>query len=121
MIGSLRRSCCATTPFAMLFWAGAFLLVYGAGRLLGSIWPAFQGYGDTLIMAALGAACFINFARNRTLHCALSGPLFVAAALITALVESGVWNLHIHALWGVVLVGVIVTFIIEWRTVRRST
>ena len=74
--GLLARSCC-TTPAAMSLWAAMFVLIYGAGLLLRSAWPAVQPFGDTVILVALGAACAINFGRNRTLHCGLTGPLFV--------------------------------------------
>ncbi len=115
---TLAQSCC-TTPSAIWYWAGMFLLLYGAGILLGIIWPAVRQFGDTLILAALGAACFLNFARNRTLHCALTGPVFLLAAGVAALVEVGIWSLDLLAVWGVVLAAVGLAFIIEWRTVGR--
>src|SRR5215831_8446041 len=87
----LARSCC-TTPATMCFWAATFVLVYGAGLLVRSLWPALQPFGDTLLLGSLGAACFINFTRNRTLHCGLTGPLFVVAGLVTGLIEGGVWQ-----------------------------
>jgi hypothetical protein len=98
----------------------AFAVLYGAGLLMRSPWPAFEPYGDTLLLAALGAACFINFGRNRTLHCGLTGPLFLVAAIVAVLMEAGVWNVNEDALWGVVLVGVVPAYLIEWRAVGRQ-
>lgn len=69
------RSCC-TTPSAISFWAVMFVLFYGGALLLKRIWPTLQPFGDTLILAALGAACVVNYSRNRTLHCMLTAPLF---------------------------------------------
>jgi hypothetical protein len=66
--GFLARSCC-TTPAAMIFWAAMFIMIYGAGLLLRSAWPAIQPFGDTLILVALAGAWLLNFGRNRTLHC----------------------------------------------------
>ena len=65
-------------------------------------------------------ACFINFARNRTLHCALTGPLFVAAALVMALGESAPWPVPTSAVWGVVLLSVGLAFFLEWRSIAAN-
>ena len=104
----------------MWFWAAAFAVVYGIGLLMRSTWPVFEPYADTLLLVALGAACFINFGRNRTLHCGLTGPLFLAAAIVAALMEAGIWDVSEEALWTVVLVGVALAFLVEWRTVGRE-
>ena len=113
------QSCC-TSPAAMWFWAAAFAVAYGIGLVMRSTWPVFEPYADTLLLVALGAACFINFGRNRTLHCGLTGPLFLAAAVVAALMEAGIWEVSEEALWGVVLVGVALAFLVEWRTVGRE-
>jgi hypothetical protein len=116
---SFSQTCC-TSPGALWLWAAAFVVLYGAGLLMRSTWPLFEPYGDTLLLAALGVACFINFSRNRTLHCGLTGPLFLVAAIVAALMEAGVWGVDADALWGVVLVGVALAFVIEWRAVGRE-
>ena len=116
--GVLARSCC-TTPAAMCFWAAMFLLIFGAGLLVRSVWPAVYPFGNTLILVALGAACVINFGRNRTLHCGMTGPLFVLGAVAAALIEAGAWQFDMAIVWGVVLLGVGIAFIIEWRTVGQ--
>jgi hypothetical protein len=85
-----------------------------------STWPAFEPYGDTLLLAAIGAACAINCGRNRTLHSGLTGPLFLVAAMAAVLMEAGVWRINEWALWGVVLVGVALAFLIECRVVGRQ-
>jgi hypothetical protein len=117
-LGMLARSCC-TTRAAMLFWAVLFVLIYGAGLLVRSMWPPVQPFGDTSILIALAAACFINFARNRTLHCGLTGPLIMVAAVAAALIEAGAWQLDMAIVWVVVLFGVGIAFAVEWRTVGR--
>jgi hypothetical protein len=116
----LSQSCC-TTPSAAFFWGGLFLLFYAGGLMLRSAWAPIGPFGDTLILAAMAAACFINFGRNRTLHCALTGPVFVVAAVVAALQEAGVWDLDIAAVWVVVACAVGVAFFVEWRTVGRKS
>jgi hypothetical protein len=115
----LGRSCC-TTPAAMCFWAAIFVLVYGAGLLLTSVWPQVRPFEDTLILVALAAACAVNFWRNRTLHCGITGPLFLVGAVAAALIEAGAWRFDLAIVWGVVLLGVGIAFIVEWRTVGRA-
>jgi hypothetical protein len=112
--GLLARSCC-TTPAAAFFWAATFVLIYAAALIIRSVWPTVQPFGDTAILMALGAACVINFGRNRTLHCGLTGPLFVIGAIVAALIEAGAWQFDMRIVWGAVLLGVGVAFAIEWR------
>jgi hypothetical protein len=104
----------------MSFWAAAFVALYGLGLIARSTWPALEPYADTLLLAALGLACFINFGRNRTLHCGLTGPLFLIAAVVALLMEAQVWNVDEGALWGLVLLGVALAFLLEWRAVGRQ-
>ena len=114
------QSCC-TTPSAIGLWSAMFVVLYGAALLLGAVWPALRHYGDTLILLSLAGACFVNFARNRTLHCGLTGPLFVVAAIVALLMEAGIWSVNQSILWAVVLVGVGLAFVIEWRVAGRTT
>jgi hypothetical protein len=97
---------CCTTPAAMCFWAAAFVVLYGACLVLRSVWPSLEGYGDTPLLAALGTACFINFGRNRTLHCGITGPIFILGAVAVGLIEAGAWAFEQSAVWGFVLIAV---------------
>jgi hypothetical protein len=94
--------------------------LWGAGLLLRSAWSAVQPFGDTLILVALAAACVINFSRDRTLHCGMTGPLFLLGAVAAAFIEAGAWQFDMAIVWGVVLLGVGISFIIEWRTVGQD-
>jgi hypothetical protein len=118
--GVLARSCC-TTPAAMCFWAAMFVVIYGAGLVVRSVWPAVQPFGDTLILVALAAACVINFGRNRTLHCGMTGPLFLLGAVAAVFIEAGIWQFDMAVVWGVVLLGVGIALFIEWRTVGQQS
>jgi hypothetical protein len=60
---------CCTSPAAMWFWAAAFAVLYGVGFLVRSTWPVFEPFGNTLLLAALGSACFINFGRGCPSNC----------------------------------------------------
>ncbi len=114
------QSCCTTTPTAMWLWGATFAILYGAGAVLRDTSPAFRPYGDTVTLVALAAACFVNFGRNRTLHCGITGPLFVTAAIVALLGEAGVWDIDENMLWGVVLAGVVLAFLVEGRIAGRQ-
>ena len=79
----------------MCFWAAALVLFCGAGLLLGAVWPAVRHYQDTVLLIALAAACFVNFHRNRTLHCVTTGPLFLAEAIAKSMSGLG-WRLKLR-------------------------
>ena len=101
----------------MCFWGVTALLIYGAGLVLGAVWPAIRTLPSTLILFAMGGACVINYARNRTLHCVITAPVFLLAAVVMALSEARIWHVSDALLWGFVLVAVAIAFLIEWRTV----
>ena len=117
---TFSQTCC-TNPAAMWFWAAVFAVLYGAGLVARSTWPVVEPFADTALLAALGLACLVNFGRNHTLHCGLTGPLFLVGAVVAFLMEAGVWDVNEGALWGLVLVGVALAFLIEWRAVRHSS
>jgi hypothetical protein len=112
------QSCC-TTPSAIGLWGAMFVLFYSATLLLGTVWPGLRHYGDTLILLSLAGACFVNFGRNRTLHCGLTGPLFGVAAIVALLMEAGTWNVNQSILWTIVFLGVGLSFVIERRVASR--
>lgn len=113
-------SCCASSPSSMCFWTAVFVVAYGALLLLRSAWPVLNAYPSTLLLTALGVACLVNAARNRTYHCYLTAPLFLVAAAAAALREAHVWPIPSHLLWGAVTLGVVIAFVAEWRASRLS-
>ena len=86
-----------------------------AGRPHHANWPALEPSGDTFLLSALGLARVGNFRRNSTLHCGLTGPLFLIAAAIAASIEAGFWSGNMTLLWAVVAIGVALAFVVEWR------
>ena len=51
----------------------------------------------------------------------MTGPLFILGAVAAALIETGTWQFDMAIVWGVVLLGVGISFIIEWRTVGQRS
>lgn len=108
------RACC-TSSRALCFCAAVFAIIYGAAQAARAAWPVLDGYSETLLLTALGVACLINFRRNRTFHCAITAPVFLVGAIVAGLAESGLWGLNLSLLWALVLVGVGIAALLEWR------
>jgi hypothetical protein len=47
-------------------------------------------------------------------------PLFLLGALAAAFIEAGTWRVDMAIVWGSVLLGLGIAFIIEWRTVGQD-
>jgi hypothetical protein len=103
VIGSLRRS-----------------IAWGVLSLIGIYWHPLHGSFATTILFAMAIGCVANRLRNRTLHGAITGPLFLIAALVFLL--SGVTMTHVNNLlvWPLVLIRVGIAFLLEWRYTRFS-
>lgn len=112
------RYCCATGS-ATCFWLGIFAVLWGSVMLLQLAAPALRPYTSALVLAAAGIACLVNFRKNRTLHCALTGPFFLLIAAVLALVKAGLLVVSLAWVWPVVLIGVGVALLVEWRFASR--
>ena len=78
------------------FWGPGVLLMFLTGPLGG--WE--RGFGWTIGLGWLAGMCLLNFARCRRVHCAFTGPFFLALAAVALLAGFGVltfenngWNL----------------------------
>lgn len=71
-----------------LWYAPILLVIVGASWSRGRVWlwvPAF---------AVMGAGCLANTARCGRIHCYITGPLFLLAAVFVALSAFGIVVLH---------------------------
>lgn len=116
----MANKACCTTPSALCFWGCIFAIAYGVGLVGMSLWTPLLSFEQTVVFGALGVACFVNAAVNRTFHCLITGPLFVLAAAVVGLTEAGVWRVDISMVWTVTLIGFGIAVILEWRTTRPA-
>lgn len=108
---SARGYCCSSRQ-SLCFWGCAFAVFYAAG--LAAIYGLHaERYGLVALFLALGLACVANLIRNRTFHCAITGPFFLVVALAFALSAAGVWKFPTGPLWAVVAVVVCAAFLLE--------
>jgi hypothetical protein len=68
----------------------------------------------------MAVGCLANWLRNRTFHCAITGPLFLIGGVMFLL--SGMRLISPQDtswLWPVTLIGVGVAFLLEWLYGKR--
>jgi hypothetical protein len=68
----------------------------------------------------MAIGCLANWLRNRSFHCAITGPLFMTAGVVFLL--SNVHIIHVNPVlvWTIVLIGTGIAFLLEWRYAKRS-
>jgi hypothetical protein len=87
--------------------------------LIGIYWRPLHAPSAAACLFAMAIGCLANWLRNRTFHCAITGPLFLIGGVIFLL--SGVHVVHADTRWvsPVLLVGVGITFLLERRYGNR--
>ncbi len=120
MVEMRERGLCCTTPGAFGFCIATFLIFYGIGLLAMEWWWQAAYYNDAVLFASLGLACIANAVWNRTFHCYLLGPLFLAAAAALALTKMGSIDVSSSLLWGVMLTGAGLAFLLEQQFAVRT-
>lgn len=90
------------------------MILYGIG--LGLVfWLHWQPYELVVLFTALGLACFANLVRNRSFHCAITGPFFLLVAVALGLQAAGIWKVGGTLLWPAVVIVVCAAFVLERR------
>jgi hypothetical protein len=67
----------------------------------------------------MAIGCLANWFRNRSFHCAITGPLFLISGVMFPL--SGVRMIHLDTrwVWPILLVGIGIAFLLEWLYGKR--
>jgi hypothetical protein len=68
----------------------------------------------------MAIGCAANWLRNGTLHCAITGPIFLIAAAVFLLSDATMIHVNNPLVWPLVVIGVGVAFLLEWRYTRLS-
>lgn len=115
-----HKGTCCSSPAAMCYWLAASLIAWGVLSLIGIYWRPLHARSAATILSAMAIGCVANWLRNRTFHCAITGPLFLIAAVV--FLRSDVSTTHVNSLlvWPLVLIGVGIAFLLEWRYTRPS-
>jgi hypothetical protein len=110
-----NKGACCSSPAAIYYWFAASLVAWGILSLLGIYWHPLHASSATTILFAMAIGCAANWLRNRTFHCAISGPVFLIAALVFLLSGMTTFRVSVSWIWIFVLTGVGLGFLLEWR------
>jgi hypothetical protein len=68
----------------------------------------------------MAIGCCANWLRNRTLHCVITGPLFLIVGFLLLLSDLNAVQVTHEWLWPSVVMGVGFAFLLEWRYTQPS-
>jgi hypothetical protein len=108
------KGACCSSPAAMCYWFAVSLIAWGGLSLIGIYWRPLHALSADTIFLAMAIGCVANWFRNRTLHCAITAPLFLTAAAVFLLSDLNLVHVNSLLVWLFVLIGVI-AFLVELR------
>jgi hypothetical protein len=115
-----HKGACCSSPAAMCYWFAASLIAWGVLSFIGLYWRPLHGSSEATLLFAMAIGCLANWFRNRTLHCSITGPLFLIAAVVFLLSDAAMIHVNSLLVWSSVLIGVGIAFLLEWRYTRLS-
>ena len=112
---------CCSSPAAICYWFIVSLMAWGVLSLMGIYWHPLRASLAATCLFAMAIGCLANWLRNRSFHCAITGPLFLIGGVVFLL--SGVRMIHVNTVWvwSFVLVGISIAFLLEWRYAKRAS
>ena len=113
-----HKGACCSLPAAMCYWFAASLLAWGGLSVIGVYWHPLHALSAATILFAMAIGCVANWRKNRTLHCGITGPLFLIASLVFLLSDATETHINSLLVWAFVLIGVGIAFLLEWRYTR---
>ena len=109
-----RKEVSCSSPAAMCDWFVVFLMAWAVVSLIGMYWYPLHALSAATMLLAMAIGCAANWFKNRSLHCAITGAVFLIAALIFLLTR-----VNSSLVWPFVLILVCIAFLLEWRYAKR--
>jgi hypothetical protein len=97
-----------------------FVAAWGVLSLVGNYWYPLHASSATTICFAVAIGCLVKWLRNRTLHCGITGPLFLIAGALFILSGMNVLTVSPRLIWIIVAISTCVAFLLEWRYAART-
>jgi hypothetical protein len=111
---------CCSSPAAILYWFAISLIAWGALSVVGIYWNPLHASSAPTIIFAMAVGCIANWVRNRTFHCAVTGPIFLTTGTVFLLSSIRVIDVKPLWVWVFVAVGVGTAFWLECRYGKRA-
>lgn len=105
----------------MCWWFAASLVAWGALSLVGTWWYPIHALAAATICLAIAIGCIANWLRNRTLHCAITAPLFLIAGAVFLVSDTRILPIHPRFVWPILAILTGCAFFLEWRFAARSS
>jgi hypothetical protein len=110
---------CCSSLATLCYWFIVSLLAWYVLSLIAIYWrPLRTTWAACLFAMAIG--CFANWIKNHSLHCVITGPLFLVAGVVLLLSGIGLIGFNAFWVWPVVGAGVGIAFLLEWLYAKRS-
>lgn len=110
---------CCSSPDAMCYWCVVSFLAWGVLSVIGIWWYPLHSSSAATICLAVEIGCLFNWLRNRTLHCAITGPLFFVGGAVFLLSSVGALNVNPGIIWPILAILTGIAFFVEWRCTAR--
>jgi hypothetical protein len=111
---------CCSSPAAICYWFVTSLVAWGVLSFIGIYWHPLHASSPAVCLFAMAIGCFANWTRNRTFHCAITGPLFLAGGIVFLLLGERLLRVNANWVWTLVLIGAGIAFLLEWRYAKRA-
>ena len=111
---------CCSSPAAMCYWFVVSLITWGVLSLIGIYWRPLHAPSAAACLFAMAIGCFANWTRNRSFHCAITGPLFLIGGIVFLLSGERLLRVNTDWVWTFVLIVTGIAFLLEWRYTKRS-
>jgi hypothetical protein len=113
------KACCSS-PAAICYWFIVSLVAWGVLSLIGIYWRPLHASSEATCLFAMAIGCLANWRRHRTFHCAITAPLFLIVGVMFLLSGIRIVHLNTRWVWGFVLIGVGIAFLLERLYAQRS-
>jgi len=114
-----QMEACCTSSAAMCYWLIVSLITWGVLSLIGIFWRPLHAPSAAACLFAMAIGCFANWTRNRSFHCAITGPLFLIGGIVFLLSGERLLRVNTDWVWTFVLIGIGTAFLLEWRYAKR--
>jgi hypothetical protein len=103
---------CCSSPATICYWFMVSLMAWGVLSLIGIFWRPLHASSAAACLFAMAIGCIANWFKNRSLHCTITGPLFLIGGIMFLLSGVGMFPRRDTLwVWPVLLIGIGIAFV----------